>query len=140
MDFKRQIKLIGIAQVFYAGIRLLGNLVFGLLLSSIASPESNASNALLILSLVASLPALAAGIGLLMKQSWARLAAVAAGAIELIMFPMGTVLGALTLWLMARKEVAALVADWGGKELTVDDLLSTMPEPGEASDADHHMK
>ena len=140
MDFARQIKLVGIAQIFYAGMRLVAGLLFGVLFSSIATPQFPVSSPVFILGLVASLPALAAGIGLLMKQPWARLAAVAAGAIELIMFPMGTILGALTLWLMARKEVAAIVGDWGDKELTVDDLLSNMPEPDGLSDADRHMK
>jgi nicotinamide riboside transporter PnuC len=140
MDFARQIKLVGTAQIFYAGMRLVGNLVFRLILSSIASSDPPVSSPLFILSLVAALPALAAGIGLLMKQPWARLAAVAAGATELVMFPMGTILGLLTLWLMSKKEVAALVADWGGKELTVDDMLATMPESDKVGDADHHMK
>jgi hypothetical protein len=137
MDFARQIKLIGIAQLFYAGMRLVGNLVFGLLFTAIISPDAPISRPLLILGLVSALPALVAGAGLLMKQPWARLAAVAAGAIELIMFPMGTVLGLLTLWLMSRKEVAALIVDYGDKELTVDDLLSSMPEPDKLGDADH---
>jgi hypothetical protein len=53
---------------------------------------------------------------------------------------MGTVLGLLTLWLMSKKEVARHVANWGDKELTLDDLLSNMPEPDELGDADHHMK
>jgi len=140
MDFARQIKLVGIAQIFFAGMRLVGSLLFGLLFSSIVSLDPPGSNPMFILGLVASLPALAAGVGLLMKQPWARLAAVAAGAIELIMFPMGTVLGLLTLWLMAKKEVAGHVVNWGNKELTVDDLLSNMPEPDELGDADRHMK
>jgi hypothetical protein len=118
----------------------VGNLLFGLLFSSIGSLVSPSTSPFFILGLLASLPALAAGIGLLTKQPWARLAAVAAGAVELLMLPMGTILGALTLWLMARKEVAALVNGWGGKELTIDELLANMPEPNDPGDADRHMK
>jgi putative Mn2+ efflux pump MntP len=140
MDFSRQIKLVGIAQIFYAGMRLVANLIFTVVFNSLATSDPSAFSPLFVLGLLASLPALAAGIGLLMKRPWGRMAAVAAGAIELVMIPMGTILGLLTLWLMARKEVAALVADWGDKEQTIDDLLAKMPEPGELGDADHHMK
>jgi len=40
----------------------------------------------------------AVGAGLLMRQSWARIAALIMGAISLINIPLGTALGIYTLW------------------------------------------
>jgi len=53
MDFARQIKLVGIAQIFFAGMRLVGSLLFGLLFSSIASVAPPGSNPMFILGLMA---------------------------------------------------------------------------------------
>jgi hypothetical protein len=49
------------------------------------------------LVLVGAFSALA-GIGLLMRQSWARMAALVLGAIGLINIPFGTALGIYTMW------------------------------------------
>ena len=44
------------------------------------------------------------GIGLLMRQGWARMAALIVGAISLINIPFGTALGIYTLWALLPAE------------------------------------
>ncbi len=134
MNFERQIKLVGAAQAFFGAVRLIGTLVIYLLFGSVGALGSPVSSVLFIFGLVLSVPAFAAGVGLLMLRPWARLAAVAVGAVELVIFPIGTLLGAITLWLMARKEVAVLLGHQEKKELTVDEILEKLPAPPEAHD------
>ncbi|MEP6961810.1 MAG: zinc ribbon domain-containing protein [Acidobacteriota bacterium] len=44
------------------------------------------------------------GMGLLMRQSWARVAALVVAAVNLIAIPFGTVLGIYTLWALLPAE------------------------------------
>jgi hypothetical protein len=136
MNFERQIKLVGAAQVFFGVVRLFGSLVLYLLFGSVGTVGSPLSSFLFIFGLVMSVPALAAGLGLLMMRPWARLTAVAIGAIELLLFPVGTILGAITLWLMAKKEVVALLSRPEEKEISVDDILAKMPAPDDTKHSD----
>jgi hypothetical protein len=136
MNFERQIKLVGAAQVFFGVVRLFGSLVLYLLFGSVGTVGSPLSSFLFIFGLVMSVPALAAGLGLLMMRPWARLTAVAIGAIELLLFPVGTILGAITLWLMAKKEVVALLSRPEEKEISVDDILAKMPAPDDTKHVD----
>ena len=47
---------------------------------------------------------IAAGSGLLMRQSWARMLTIVFGAISLIDIPLGTALGIYTLWVLLPAE------------------------------------
>jgi hypothetical protein len=51
------------------------------------------------LSLLA-LPGIAAGIGLLMHKSWGQILAIVVGILNLINFPIGTIIGLYTLWVL----------------------------------------
>jgi hypothetical protein len=51
------------------------------------------------LSLLA-LPGIAAGIGLVMHKSWGRVLGIVVGILNLINFPIGTLIGAYTLWVL----------------------------------------
>ena len=132
---ERQIKLVGAAQIFFSVVRLLGSLALFLLFGSAGTTGSPLGKALFFLGLAVSLPALISGVGLLLLRPWARLVTVAVAAVELIMFPFGTFLGLITLWLMAKKEVASRLGRQAVKELSVDDLLAQMPKPDDPGDA-----
>jgi hypothetical protein len=56
-----------------------------------------------------ALPGLALGWGLYARKSWARPLGLVVGALSLINFPFGTILGAYTLWAMLQPETAALL-------------------------------
>jgi hypothetical protein len=51
---------------------------------------------------------LVVGYGLWIMKPWARLGAIALSIVGLILMPIGTVSGALTLWYLLKPEVAAL--------------------------------
>lgn len=50
--------------------------------------------------IVGSAAGMAAGIGLLTRQSWARLLTIMLGFVSLIDMPLGTALGIYTLWVL----------------------------------------
>ncbi|MCG3199255.1 MAG: hypothetical protein GHCLOJNM_03765 [bacterium] len=49
-----------------------------------------------------------AGYGLLQRKRWARVLGIVAGALSLIHFPLGTLLGIYTLWALLKEETARL--------------------------------
>jgi phage shock protein PspC (stress-responsive transcriptional regulator) len=55
-----------------------------------------------------SAPGLIGGMGLLKKQSWARILVLVLGIINLINIPFGTALGIYTIWVLTNKETEAL--------------------------------
>ena len=55
---------------------------------------------------VIAAPCIVGGIGLLKRKYWAKILILIIGAILLLHFPFGTILGAYTLWLLTRKETA----------------------------------
>ena len=50
-----------------------------------------------------SLPTMVAGIGLLLRQSWAPTFALVMGILKLISFPIGTAIGIYAIWLYAEE-------------------------------------
>ena len=55
-------------------------------------------------------PSLIAGIGLLKQTGYARTLAIALAILALACFPLGTVAGLYTLWVLTQKETEALLA------------------------------
>jgi len=49
-----------------------------------------------------------AGYGLLKYKSWARILAMILAILNLVLFPIGTVIGIYTLWVMSKGETKAL--------------------------------
>lgn len=52
-----------------------------------------------------ALPGLAAGIGLLLRQSWARFLAIVVAILGLINFPLGTLIGLYSAWVLFQDGV-----------------------------------
>jgi hypothetical protein len=57
-----------------------------------------------VLLLAKGLAGVAAGIGLLQRQPWARVLAIVVGVISLINIPLGTALGIYTLWVLVSPD------------------------------------
>jgi hypothetical protein len=57
---------------------------------------------------VLSVPGLIAGIGLLNRSQWARVMALVLAVFELALFPMGTLLGAYTIFVLVQRRVPEL--------------------------------
>jgi hypothetical protein len=55
-----------------------------------------------------AIPGLIAGYGLLKYYEWARILTIVIAIFELIRFPLGTILGAYSLWVLLSAEGAAL--------------------------------
>lgn len=55
-----------------------------------------------------SVPGLIAGYGLLRYHSWARILMIVIAVFELIRFPIGTILGIYTLWVLLSAEGSAV--------------------------------
>ena len=58
--------------------------------------------------LVVSLPGIIAGYGLLRFRPWARILAIVLSALNLLNFPLGTLIGAYGLWVMLSAETEPL--------------------------------
>jgi hypothetical protein len=69
-----------------------------------------AGSALVIFLLLVSLPGLAAGIGLLKYQPWARILAIVLSVINLVHIPLGTIVGIYGLWVLLNRETEPLFA------------------------------
>jgi hypothetical protein len=57
---------------------------------------------------VLSIPGLIAGYGLLKYYEWARILTIVIAVLELIRFPLGTILGVYSLWVLFSAEGSAL--------------------------------
>ena len=93
---------------------VIGGFVF-FLLSGIGAVSGDAQ-AVAVLSVVGifvaglltvlGLPGIVAGFGLLARKGWARYLAIVLGLLNLINFPIGTVVGAYTLWVLMQEKAA----------------------------------
>jgi len=62
------------------------------------------------LVMLLSLPSLIGGIGLLNGRNWGRVTILIVSALELLKFPVGTAIGAYSLWVLTNKEAESLIA------------------------------
>ena len=58
--------------------------------------------------IILALPGVIGGIGLLKRQGWARIVTLILGCLNLVNFPLGTLLGAYTLWALLQEESEAV--------------------------------
>jgi len=67
--------------------------------------------------LIVSLPGLILAWGLYARRSWARILGFIVAALSLLNFPVGTILGGYTIWVLTRPETELLLE--AGPEATV---------------------
>lgn len=77
--------------------------------------------ALFLLSL--SVPGFLAGYGLLQRRPWARVLAIVIGFLQLVNFPIGTAIGAYTIWILFDEQAATVFP------------LSTLPPAGDPGES-----
>lgn len=121
----KHIRALAILHIVYGSLALLAGLIVFLLLSGIGialnnipeSEEMSVSVSSLvvfigflvgILLLIVSLPGIIGGIGLLRHKEWARIVILIVGFFDLLHIPVGTALGAYTLWVLFNREAVAL--------------------------------
>jgi hypothetical protein len=105
--------------VGHALFLLIGLFVF-LLLGGIGAVSGD-RQAVVVLSMVGTfvagllavlgLPGIVAGFGLLRRQQWARYLAIVVGIFNLVNFPIGTIVGAYTLWVLFQESATAYFAE-----------------------------
>jgi hypothetical protein len=126
---ERHLKLLGILHVVNGAVLLLG--VFGVLISLLGDawysfyphfpvyyfnmPGIEFLRSLIttwffgmFVPIVIGLPGIIAGLGLYHLKGWARACVLALGVLNLVNFPLGTLLGIYTIWVLLRPESARL--------------------------------
>ena len=63
------------------------------------------ANIIMVVIVILSIPGIIAGIGLLKRKEWARILTLILSVIDLINFPVGTAVGAYSIWAMVQPEV-----------------------------------
>ncbi len=88
-----------------------------ILLAVFAGPAMNASfgplagtilTGWIVLMLILAIPSIVLGVGLLHRRPWARTTGMVIAILELLNFPVGTVLGGYTLWVLLTPETDPL--------------------------------
>jgi hypothetical protein len=60
---------------------------------------------ILVVIIILSIPGIIAGIGLLKRKEWARILTLILSVLDLINFPIGTAVGAYSIWTLVQPEV-----------------------------------
>jgi hypothetical protein len=117
MSEQSHVQLVGVLHIVRSALLLLLGLFVMGLLSSIGL-FSEDETAFMILSIVGTfvggllfviaLPGLIGGIGLLKHQEWARITIIIVSILSLVDIPLGTALGAYSLWVLMRDEAGPI--------------------------------
>jgi hypothetical protein len=128
----RHAHLLGILWIAYSALSLIGGVVLMIVSHTIFGPFGLPNmphggpplfvrpllSAIAVVLLCKAGLGIAAGLGLLQKQDWARVLTIVLGVISLINLPFGTALGIYTLWVLvspgADQEYQALSRSAGG--------------------------
>ncbi len=119
------VKILAILNIVWGSLGVLGALIVMLVFGSVlgilgvtAHHEAEAGVAIPIVGLVgavvffvvliASIPAIIAGIGLLRFAPWSRILAIIVSALHLFNIPFGTALGIYGLWVLLSREAQCL--------------------------------
>lgn len=118
------VKILGILHIVFGALGILLGLGLLALFGGIAgivgmnAPNDDAAVAIPILGgiggliflfcMVVSIPGIIAGIGLLSFKPWSRILAIVISILNLVNFPLGTVLGFYGIWVLFSKDGTAL--------------------------------
>lgn len=117
------IRILGILHIVYSSIAIAGALIIMAIFGGIAalignsnSPEAATAipivggiGALICVALIiAGIPGIVAGIGLLKYRPWARILGIIISAVDLLHVPLGTALGVYGFWVLLSQEGEAV--------------------------------
>lgn len=112
-EMDQHVKILGWLNIIGAALFIfIGALVFLFLVGiGAASGDPEAVPVLTLIAtfvggfmLVMALPGLAAGYGLLKRRSWGRVLAIVVGVLNILNFPLGTIIGVYTLYVLLQDE------------------------------------
>lgn len=113
------IKILGILYIAFSALGLIAGLLIFVAITGGGLISGNAAaigitsivgTAIAGVLLLISAPGIIGGMGLLKRQSWARVLVLVLGIINLVNIPFGTALGIYTIWVLTNKETEALFA------------------------------
>lgn len=106
---QRHLQLLGIFWIAYSAITILGGVAVVIIGNALFGPAGHLGapaflqpllTAVGVFLIVKSALGIAAGWGLLQRESWARILTLVLGFIALIHIPLGTALGIYTMWVL----------------------------------------
>lgn len=111
MNLTRRIDLIGYLHIAYGSVLLVvsvfmilaatvGALLFPAIAAWAVGAGAGVTAALLLAAI--GLPSICGGIGLIRRYSWARFLIIILSVVDLFSFPIGTALGAFSLWFLLK--------------------------------------
>jgi hypothetical protein len=118
-------KVLGILNVVFGGLGLLGAVVLVVIFGGVAGlvsadgdPDAAVAASILgvtgaslvLITILTSLPAIIIGLGLYRLRPWSRIWGIVLSIVSLIAFPFGTALGIYGLWVLFSKDGEKLFA------------------------------
>ncbi len=116
---ENHIKIVALGNMAVGALSMLGGLVVmlamggaGLLSGEIGGAIALGSLGLIIgtMVVVLGLPQFIGGLGLLGRKSWARYVLMVTSALSLFGFPIGTILGGYSLWVLTNNDTKMLTS------------------------------
>jgi hypothetical protein len=110
-------KHINVVAALQIGFSILGLIIGGIIFTLVAllgsfidEPEAQLvfeilAKVIAVLFIVLSIPGIIAGIGLMKRKEWARILSLILSVLDLINFPVGTAIGAYSIWVLVQPEV-----------------------------------
>ena len=123
---EKHVKILGIIYIIYSGIFLITGWGIFITLTGAGAisgdDEAMAITALVgtiigVFFIVIALPGLIGGIGLLKWQPWARVLVLILGFLNLLNLPIGTILGAYTIWALLNQDMTQIYNARAGKTM-----------------------
>jgi hypothetical protein len=109
----QHIKIVGVLQIIYGAFFVLLGIVIFLVVAGIGA-LSRDRDAMIITGTVAtvvaslfvifSFPSIIGGIGVLKRREWGRIVTIILSAIHLLNFPVGTIVGAYSIWALVDER------------------------------------
>ena len=115
---EQHIKILGYIYIALGVLGVWGALLIFVILGGVGAASGDAGAAALLgiiglvvalFAAVMSLPSLIGGWGLLRGKSWSRMLVIVLGCLQLLGFPVGTAIGAYTIWALTKPESQALL-------------------------------
>ncbi len=122
---EKHINVVAVLQIGLSIFGIIAGIIILIVLNTIGSltQDAQASFVLHLIGNIAaaffllmSAPGIIAGIGLLSHKEWARILTLILSVIGLLNFPLGTAVGAYSIWALVQDEVVAIFKS-GGKKL-----------------------
>ena len=116
---QQHITILGWLYIVFGGLSLLAAGFVLLVMGGVGLITGDARQAALLSGIglfiaviiaVLSVPGIIAGWGLLTHKSWSRLLAIVLGALNILSFPVGTLVGVYAIWVLTQSESERLLS------------------------------